>query len=291
MEETVVIESDELKLSGVIRLPDNLRPGERRPAFLSLHGFGSNNTSDSATVPARMLADWGYITLRFDFRGCGTSEGTRARLICLEQVSDIRNAVTFFAKRPEVDASRIGVVGSSFGAAVAIYAAGVDKRLAAVIASGSWGDGATKFRRQHASDEAWDRFTAMMERGREHKVKTGESIMVPRFDIVPIPEHLRSHLAQNSIMEFNFDTVESMYNFRAKDVVGKIAPRPLLLLHSSEDSVTPTEQSIDLFQHSKRPTDLHLVPDVDHFMFSQKNPRVITIIREWLEKYFPVAPA
>jgi dipeptidyl aminopeptidase/acylaminoacyl peptidase len=289
MEENVVIESDGLKLTGVIRLPDDLRAGERRPAFLSLHGFGSNMTSDSASIPARMLAEWGYITMRFDFRGCGKSEGTRARLICLEQVSDIRNAVTFFAERPEVDASRIGVVGSSFGAAVAIYTAGIDARLAAVIASGSWGDGATKFRRQHASDEAWDRFTKMMERGRAHKEKTGEALMVPRYDIVPIPEHLRSHLAQNSIMEFSYDTVESMYNFRAKDVVGQIAPRPLMLLHSSEDSVTPTEQSIELFQHARRPTDLHLVPDVDHFMFSEQNPRVISIIREWLAKYFPAA--
>jgi alpha-beta hydrolase superfamily lysophospholipase len=71
-------------------------------------------------------------------------------------------------------------------------------------------------------------------------------------------------------------------------VVGKVAPRPLLLLHSSNDSVTPTEQSIGLFQHAGKPTtELHLFNDVDHFMFSQENPRVIAIIREWLGKYFP----
>jgi hypothetical protein len=30
------------------------------------------------------------------------------------------------------------------------------------------------------------------------------------------------------------------------------------------------------------------MPDVDHFMFSQENPRVIEIIRTWLNKFFPI---
>jgi uncharacterized protein len=80
-----------------------------------------------------------------------------------------------------------------------------------------------------------------------------------------------------------------MYNFRANEVVGQIAPRPLLLLHASKDSVTPTEQSLRLFEHAgKSSTDLHLMPDVDHFMFSQENPRVIEIIRTWLNKFLPI---
>jgi alpha-beta hydrolase superfamily lysophospholipase len=58
-----------------------------------------------------------------------------------------------------------------------------------------------------------------------------------------------------------------MYDFRADDVVGKIAPQPLLLLHSSTDSVTPTEQSIEMFKRAGTPTDLHLFADTDHFMF------------------------
>jgi hypothetical protein len=80
-----------------------------------------------------------------------------------------------------------------------------------------------------------------------------------------------------------------MFDFRANEVVGKIAPRPLLLLHAANDSVTPTEQSIGLFQHAgKLTTELHLLNDVDHFMFSHENTRVITLIRDWLGKYFPV---
>jgi alpha-beta hydrolase superfamily lysophospholipase len=83
--------------------------------------------------------------------------------------------------------------------------------------------------------------------------------------------------------------VQSMYTFKANDVVGKISPRPLLLLHPANDSVTPTEQSIDLFRHAGQPTDLHLVAGVDHFVLSERNTLVITLVRNWLDKYFPVS--
>ncbi|HEY3919745.1 MAG TPA: alpha/beta hydrolase [Stellaceae bacterium] len=286
--ERISFQSAGLKINGYIHKPAGMKPGEKRPAFIVLHGFGSNCTSSNCVLPAEMLCEWGYVALRFDFRGCGESEGKRANTVCLEQVDDTKSAVSFLETRAEVDPKRIAAAGSSFGAAVAVYAGGVDKRIAAVISSGGWGDGESKFRKQHESPEAWKRFTDMMARGRAAKTK-GETIMVPRFDIVPIPEHLRSHLAKNSIMEFTFDTVDSMFNFRANEVVGQIEPRPLLLLHASKDSVTPTEQSLRLFEHAgKSSTDLHLMPDVDHFMFSQENPRVIEIIRTWLNKFLPM---
>jgi pimeloyl-ACP methyl ester carboxylesterase len=222
-------------------------------------------------------------------RGCGESEGPRGRVICLEQVDDTRHALSFLATRSEVDPERIGVIGNSFGAAVAIYAAGVDRRVAACISCGGWGDGEKKFRKQHESPEAWKRFSDMMEEGRRLRERTGKSLMVPRFDIVPIPPGLRGNLSAGSIMEFPFEVVESMYTFKANDVVGQIAPRPLLLLHPARDSVTPTEQSIDLFLRAGQPADLHLVADVDHFMLLESNPLVVTLVRGWLDKHFPVA--
>ena len=113
------------------------------------------------------------------------------------------------------------MIGSSFGAAIAVYVCGVDKRVAAAISSGGWGDGERKFRGQHPGEAAWKKFTDMLAEGKRHREKTGESLMVPRYDIVPIPEHLRGHLAQNSIQMFTAETAQSMFDFRADDVIGK----------------------------------------------------------------------
>jgi len=274
------------RLVGIVHVPDDLKAGESRAGFLVLHGFGSNKDSSSMIAVAKALQRYGYVAMRFDMRGCGDSEGVRGRVICLEQVEDTRSARDYLASLAEVREDRIGVLGHSFGAAVAIYSAGVEPKLAACVSSGGWGDGETKFRKQHESPEAWQRFSGMLKLGRE-KLARGESMMVPRYDIVLIRFELRNALAPGSVLEFPFEVVESMYTFKANDVVGRIAPRPLLLIHPSNDSVTPTEQSIELFRHAGQPSELHLVAGVDHFLWGEKNERVFDLLRDWLSLNLP----
>jgi pimeloyl-ACP methyl ester carboxylesterase len=298
LEETVSIPSAGLKLHGVVRVPADVKPGEKRAAFLVLHGFGGNCESQNTLQPTRVLGEYGYVTLRFDMRGCGKSEGEFGRVICLEQVEDLGNALTFLAAHPAVDPARIGVIGSSFGGAVAVYGGGVDDRIAAVVSNGGWGHGERKFRGQHPTPEAWARFTAMLAEGRAHRARTGKSLMVPRYDIVPIPQHVRDNLArqsvemftQNHVEMFPAETAQSMFDFRAEDVVDRIAPRPLLLIHSASDSVTPTEQSVEMFKRAGQPCELHLFSGVDHFLFNENSARVWNVMRNWLANYFPARP-
>ncbi len=286
MEQAVSFNSAGLKLAGTLHLPDGMKPGEKRAAIVVLHGFGSNKNGGTAAVAAKLFEALGYVTLRIDMRGCGESEGTRGKVICLDQVEDASSAVSYLATRDDVIAERIAVMGFSFGAAVAVYTAGVDARVAACISCGGWGDGEKKFRKQHESPEQWKKFSAMLAEGRR-KLAQGESIMVPRFDIVPIQPGIRNNLSAGSFYEFPFEVVESMYGFKANDVAGRIAPRPLLLLHPAVDTVTPTEQSIDLFAHAGQPTELHLMAQVDHFMLGENNPIVHAVLNSWLGKYFP----
>jgi dipeptidyl aminopeptidase/acylaminoacyl peptidase len=287
MEQPVEFVSSGLKIAGVLHLPTGVSPGQKRPGIVVLHGFGSNKNGGISLAAAKLFSSLGYVTLRFDMRGCGESEGPRGRVICLEQVEDAKAAIGFLASRAEVDPERIGLMGHSFGAAVAIYTAGVDKRVAACVSTGGWGDGEKKFRKQHASDAAWKKFTDMMAEGRRRLAK-GESMMVPRYDIVPIQPGLRNQLAAGSIDAFPYEVVESMFNFRANEVVGQIAPRPLLLMSPSNDSVTPTEQTLDLFTHAGQPTDLHLFASTDHFILSEGNVLVTELVGGWLKKNLPL---
>jgi pimeloyl-ACP methyl ester carboxylesterase len=286
-EQRITFKSDGLTLAGVVQVPEGVSAGERRAAVMVLHGFGSNMNAGNVRQPCAMLNELGYVTMRFDMPGCGESEGEKGRLICLEQVGAVSQALSLLAQHPGVDPARIAVLGSSFGAAVAVYAGGVDQRIAAVISASGWGHGERKFRGQHPTPEAFAKFTAMLEEGKRHRARTGKSLMVPRYDIVPIPEHMRGHVAAGSIQMFAAETAQSMYDFRAEDVVGTIAPRPLLLLHSASDSVTPVEQSIGLFRQAGQPTELHLFADTDHFMFAESNTRVRRIVQDWLADYFP----
>ena len=105
MEEKAIFTSDGLKLQAVLHRPQG--PGSR-PAFMVLHGFGGNKDGGGTIASCRLLEKLGYAALRFDFRGCGESEGPRGRTICLEQVADVRNALTWLATQPGIDPARIG---------------------------------------------------------------------------------------------------------------------------------------------------------------------------------------
>jgi pimeloyl-ACP methyl ester carboxylesterase len=287
-EQRVTFTSKGLTLAGIIRVPDGVTGSEKRPAFIILHGFGSRMTAENVLRPTAMFGQLGYVCMRFDMPGCGESEGEKGLLLCPDQVTATSDALTLLAQHPNVDGARIAVMGSSFGAAVAVYCGGVDARVAAVVSASGWGDGERKFRGQHPGAQAWAKFSAMLDQGRGHRERTGQPLMVPRYDIVPIPEHLRTHVVPGSVQMFPWETAQSMYDFRANDVIGKIAPRPVLLLHSSDDHVTPVEQSIELFQHAGQPAELHLFADTDHFMFAEGNTRVHAVVQNWLANYFAV---
>lgn len=288
-EQTVEFVSEGLRLVGTISTPEGLAPNEKRPAFMVLHGFGSTRHAGNVVTPCAMLNKLGYVTLRFDMRGCGDSEGERGRLICLEQVTDTRAALTMLQEHANIDPDRIGVMGSSFGAAVSVYTAGVDKRVAACVSASGWGNGAKKFEAQHAGPGEFDRFLKMLADGKAHREKTGKPMMVSRYDIVPIPVHLRGNVLKGSIIDMPVDTAQSMYDFTAENMIGEIAPRPVLLLHSAVDSVTPTQQTIEMFNRSKSPCELHLFSGTDHFMFAEHNKRVHQVVTAWLEAFFPVS--
>jgi uncharacterized protein len=286
VQERVTLPSDGLKLSGVVHVPDGHRDGERRTAIIMMHGFGANKNGGPEWV-CRQFESWGYVALRFDYRGCGESEGERGRVIAMEEVSDARNAVTYMAARPDVDPNRIALCGSSLGAGVAVYAAGVDQRVAAVILENGLGSGERIIRSMH-TEESWNRFLQMMEDGIRHREKTGASKIIHRFDIFEMPKELQVNLtSNNSLMQFTAETAVSFFMFRPEEMIGKISPRPILILHSARDRVCNYEEAFSLARHAKPPFELHLLDGADHFMFVNADPRVTVTLRNWLDKYFP----
>lgn len=128
METQVAFTSGDEQIFGVLHLP------ERRPAaaVIMCHGFtGSKSEAHRLFVKAaRDFASHGLAALRFDFRGSGDSAGDFRDMTVTREIEDAGAALDHLASRPEVDASRLGVLGLSLGGCVAACLAGREARVA-----------------------------------------------------------------------------------------------------------------------------------------------------------------
>lgn len=109
-------------------------PSRNRAAVVVLHGSGE--TRAGVRAESTVLANHGYGVLLFDARGHGRSAGTGMSLGWFGDL-DVSAAVSFVARRDDVDVARIGVLGESMGGEEAIGAAANDPRISAVVAEGA----------------------------------------------------------------------------------------------------------------------------------------------------------
>lgn len=285
MEQQVSFDSAGNTLRGTLHVPDGA--SGRRPAIVTCHGFGGSSNGAGHPELGRALERAGYVVLRFDFRGCSASGGERGRIICLEEVEDLRNAITFVQSHERVDPDRIGVIGASLGGSVAIYAAAIDPSIRVCAANGSIGNGERRFRFQYPDEAEWQRFVQRLEEAKRYRQETGRSMMINRYDIVLIPEKRRASMPPGSIMEFPAETAISMLEFNPEDVVHEIAPRPLLLVHPRHDDVVDKAESEHLAALAGQPCELHILETSEHF--GSGDPLLQKITLEWLARYMPAS--
>lgn len=104
---------------GMVHMPQNLTA--RVPAVLMLHGFTGQRMEPHRlfVLFSRLLAQHGIASLRFDFRGSGESEGLFEEMTVSRELEDVIAAHKYLLSRPEVDGSRVGLLGLSMGGMVA----------------------------------------------------------------------------------------------------------------------------------------------------------------------------
>ncbi len=223
---------------------------------------------------AERFASAGFAALIFDYRGWGESEGERGRVYPAEQVEDVRNAVTFLSLQEGVDPDRLGLFGTSLGGANAVCAAAADTRVRCVVASLAIAHAGRWLRSLRPAWE-WREFIRRVEADREERVRRGRSARIKAFDVVPLDPSLRELMTaaaasgafQGAEAEVSLESVEALLDFAPEDVVHRIAPRPLLLLHAAEDTLVPPEEAVALFRRAGEPKRLVLLPRVGHVDF------------------------
>src|SRR5579862_1778763 len=132
LQKTVTFYSEGAVIVADLYLPDGLDLTRKHPALVQCQGF-TGIRDMVQPVFAEYCTKAGYISLAIDYRGWGDSGGERGRLAPLEQVDDVRNALTYLETLDFVDRERLGVFGASFGALIGPYVAAVDPRVKANV--------------------------------------------------------------------------------------------------------------------------------------------------------------
>ncbi len=134
----VEFNSEGAKLVGNLFYPKNYDEGRTYPAVV-VSGSWTTVKEQMAGLYAEKLADEGFVTLAFDFRNFGESEGEPRFYESpgMKKV-DVENAVSFLEGLSEVDNQRIGAFGVCAGAMYTLMAASEDDRIKSVVTTASW---------------------------------------------------------------------------------------------------------------------------------------------------------
>ncbi len=137
-DEAVTIPGIGFNLAGTITKPANATTP--LPALILIGGSGPTDRDETvAGIPvfgqlARDLVAAGFIVVRYDKRGVGQSGGRAESVTIADYAEDARSVLVWLEKRKDVDKERIGLVGHSEGAAVAMLTAGRERGKVGAIA-------------------------------------------------------------------------------------------------------------------------------------------------------------
>ncbi len=179
-----------------------------RPAVVLVHGWSANALQ---MMPiASLVHQAGFGALLFHARAHGTSERNGPVTIA-SFAKDIRAALRFLALRPDVDASRLAVVGHSMGGSAAILAA---------AAAGQGGESGSPRIRAVISSSAFAHPKEVTRRFLRH-------LRIPAWPILPLVCR---------IIEVWLGS--SMDEVAPEERIGEIRA-PLLLIHGEKDRFVP----------------------------------------------------
>jgi alpha-beta hydrolase superfamily lysophospholipase len=279
-----------IKLAGELYLPDG-KPGDKLAAVILCAGPGGGHAGLPTDVAAWLVRE-GFAVLRFDYRGFGKSEGPRWRLIPMEQVEDIRSAVTFMGLHTEINPGRIGLWGAATGGANATYTAAIDTRVKAFTSVSAAGDCGRWLRSLRRYWE-WVAFLEEIEADRRERVLTGKSRLIENGQLIfrdPVTNEYRAQLdagAPKPPSMLSLESAEAIIAYRPEDVVDRIAPRAAMWLVAADDTLVPVDESMRMFRGAGEPKKLVVIQGEKHHTIYHGAgfEKMMTECAAWLRKW------
>ncbi|HSH22610.1 MAG TPA: alpha/beta fold hydrolase [Acidimicrobiales bacterium] len=249
------IQSDGLRLDGYLARPSPSSTAPGRPGLVVCHGFpiGARGAATSGqTYPEladRLAAEAGWTVFTFNFRGTGASQGDFSLGGWL---ADLRAAVDHLVEVGDVGG--VWLAGSSTGGSLAICEAGADERVQGVAALSARAD--------------FDDWAAHPRRFLEHARSIG---VIRQADFPPRMDEWTRELRE----------------LRPLAIVGRLAPRPLLLVQGSDDEMVPVLDARALADcHGS--AELRVINGAGHRL--RHDPRAIAVLIGWLERQSGALP-
>lgn len=246
------IRSGGLLLKGHLALPSPTSggPGSVRHGLVLCHGFppGMKGAGTAGqTYPhlaERLAADAGWAVLTFNFRGTGESPGDFSLGGWLE---DVRAAIDHLPSVADIDG--VWLAGFSTGGSLALCAAGEDERVRGVAA--------------FAAPADFDDWAEDPKRFLEHAREIG---VVRSKGFPPDVDAWGRELRE----------------IRPISLVGKIPPRPVLLVHGGDDDVVPLMDARALADAADGEVELRVVSGAGHRL--RHDPRAVAVLLGWLDR-------
>lgn len=240
---------DGFKLAAEVYMPAGKGP---HPALCICHGVPAKRVPDPTDRGYPLLAERfcgeGFVSLIFNFRGTGNSEGN---FDMLGWTRDLKAAIDYLYKLHEVDKSRLSVMGFSGGAMASVYVAANDKRITSLVAC------ACPARFFDISE------FSKLEEFLQHCRQVGI---------------IRDSSFPSSLEEWakGFEKVKPI------NWIHKIAPRPLLILHGENDQTVPRSHAVELYNKAKEPKEILIIKGAEHKL--RLSEPAMSAALAWLKK-------
>jgi dipeptidyl aminopeptidase/acylaminoacyl peptidase len=256
----VVIENEGQKIFGMFHRPLNM-PSNKFPVVLMCHGFAGNKSGRYRIYVslAQELAKAGIASLRIDFRGSGDSEGDFSEMTIETEVSDVLKALEFLNSHPQVDNSRIGLLGNSFGGAIAVLSAKRYEKIKSLVLLASI-------------------FNSQQWRQKWEKLHSKDS------EVNIVEEMMRAY--DGNVPGKGF--YKSFFNLDVEPHLPSLQSVPLLLIHSEADdrvSITEAENYVRCRKNAMAETQFIKLNKCGHD-FSHFDERSVAISKsvDWFSK-------
>ncbi|MEU6781257.1 alpha/beta hydrolase [Nonomuraea angiospora] len=289
--EKVEFGSDGYRLAGDLHLPE---PGTGRGAVVLTGPF--SGVRDQVTgYYAERFAQRGYVALAFDHRNWGDSEGEpRQHEDASAKVSDLRNAFSFLAARPEVDPDKIALCGVCLGGIYSVQLAAFDPRVKAValIAAAYNNPGLI---RDRFGAENFGALMAQFAQIAQRQSDTGEIEYWPAVNPEGMPagnpgqepfEYYGTERGARPGWE-NRCTALSVLQELALDVDSflPLVSAPLLIVHGTGDQAIPVADAQAAFAAAPEPKELFLLDTGNHIELYDDDRYVLPAI-DWTVSFF-----